>query len=83
MADLDEELLALADGNSSDNEEDSKPMNATAKAASPHSSADEPHSNKITDNKTGPIHKDTSKAKGGASRSRQARKEESEEEGEA
>ncbi|KAL9613063.1 MAG: hypothetical protein Q9167_002362 [Letrouitia subvulpina] len=82
MADLDEELLALADGGSSDNE-DSKPMNTTAKAASPHSSADESHSNKATDNKTGPIHKGTSKAGGSASRSRQPRKEESEEEGEA
>ena len=83
MADLDRDLLALAGGDSSD-EEDVKPTN-TVEADSPPSSLDEPstHVNGASNSKTDSAQRKSSKMKSGTKKTTKSNRVESEEEGEA
>ncbi|KAL8828348.1 MAG: hypothetical protein Q9170_006641 [Blastenia crenularia] len=79
MADLDAELLALAGGDSSD-DESSKAVDSTAnKARAPTSSPEPSHDNKTSSSRRGIAQKGSSKAAGGASHSRKTKKHDSEE----
>lgn len=79
MADLDAELLALAGGDSSD-DESSIPVNTAAhKAQSPISSPEPSHGNKVSSNKRGVAQKVSSRAMASASRSKRAKRDDSEE----
>ena len=82
MADLDAELLALAGGDSSD-DEDSKPTITAAKAPFENPSPEASSCNKLASGRRGVDDKSTAKAGSGASLSKPTRKEDSEEEGEA
>lgn len=78
MADLDAELLALAGGDSSD-DECSKPVNAANQAQSPTSSPETSNGNKASSSKRGIAQKVASRAAGSASHSKKAKKDDSEE----
>lgn len=80
MADLDAELLALAGGDSSD-DEGSKPVTTATKARSPTSSPEHPHSNQNSSSKRGVAQKVSSRMARGASRNKKTK--ENSEEGEA
>lgn len=84
MADLDAELLALAGGDSSD-EETTKPTNTIVKVTSPPSSAGSSlgKSNHASTNKSNMASKGSTKANGNAPKAKKIRKDDSEEEGEA
>ncbi|KAL8946309.1 MAG: hypothetical protein Q9222_007275 [Ikaeria aurantiellina] len=78
MADLDAELLALAGGDSSD-DEGSKPINTNSQNLSPATSPGPSHGNKSSSNKRGVAQRTSNKAGRSASRNKKARKEDSEE----
>ncbi|KAL8725556.1 MAG: hypothetical protein Q9166_007279 [cf. Caloplaca sp. 2 TL-2023] len=78
MADLDAALLALAGGDSSD-DEGSKPTATANKAPSPSASPGPSHSNKASSTKRGVAQKVSSRAGGSSSRSKKAKKDDSEE----
>ena len=85
MADLDAELLALAGGDSSD-EEDTKPTTTNTKLESPSSSpgSSDRGINGSSANKSSVAQKKTFKSRAGARKSvKKSRKDDSEEEGEA
>lgn len=79
MADLDAELLALAGGDSSD-DESTKPTVTAPKPPSPITSSPEPsNGNKPSSNKRGVAQKSSSRAMAGASRSKRVKRDDSEE----
>ncbi|KAL8689954.1 MAG: hypothetical protein Q9224_004522 [Gallowayella concinna] len=78
MADLDAALLALAGGDSSD-DEGSKPTTNAHKAPSPSSSPRPSHDNKASSSKRGVAQKVLSRATASASRNRKPKKDDSEE----
>lgn len=78
MADLDAALLALAGGDSSD-DEGSKPTITANKPPSPSSSPGPSTTNKTSSNKRGVAQKLSSKGMTGGSRSKKAKKPDSEE----
>ncbi len=86
MADLDEAILALADGDSSDGEESKPTSPGNARESSPVSDTvtEVNHMNEASSSKLNMSHKPSTKVNGGASRgTKKARKDDSEEEGEA
>jgi len=86
MADLDEAILALADGDSSDGEESKPTSLGNARESSPVSDAitEVNRMNEASSSKLNMSHKPSTKVNGGASRgTKKARKDDSEEEGEA
>ncbi|KAL9598872.1 MAG: hypothetical protein Q9219_004212 [cf. Caloplaca sp. 3 TL-2023] len=78
MADLDAELLALAGGDSSD-EEGSKPSNTANKVRSPNSPPQPSNGNKIPSSKRGIAQRSSTRAAGSASRSKKLTRNDSEE----
>ncbi|KAL9122067.1 MAG: hypothetical protein Q9187_001381 [Circinaria calcarea] len=84
MADLDAELLALAGGDSSD-EEDTQPTVIATKVETPGSSAGSPDhgTNAASNSKSNVTPKKATKPKTGAQKNTKGRKDDSEEEGEA
>lgn len=78
MADLDAELLALAGGDSSDDEA-SKPVTTVTAVRSPNSSPGPSHGNKLSPKQRGVAQKVSSRAMPGASRRPKAKREDSEE----
>ncbi|KAL8645063.1 MAG: hypothetical protein Q9210_006919 [Variospora velana] len=78
MADLDAELLALAGGDSSDDEA-SKPVTTANPAPSPTSSPGASHGNKSSPKQRGVAQKVSSRAMAGSSRRAKAKREDSEE----
>jgi len=86
MADLDEAILALADGDSSDGEESKPTSPGNARESSPVSDTvtEVNRMNEASSSKLNMSHKPSTKVNGGASRgTKKARKDDSEEEGEA
>ena len=86
MTDLDAELLALAGGDSSDEEETKPTSSGEAKASPPpsHTAIEVNRMNEASSSKLDMSHKPSIKVNGGASRgTKKARKDDSEEEGEA
>ncbi|KAL8898404.1 MAG: hypothetical protein Q9207_006715 [Kuettlingeria erythrocarpa] len=79
MADLDAELLALAGGDSSDDESTKPTVPATKALSSPTSSPRTSNGNKTSSHKRGVAPKSSSKAMAGPSRSKRAKRTDSEE----
>ncbi|KAL8699174.1 MAG: hypothetical protein Q9201_006151 [Fulgogasparrea decipioides] len=78
MADLDAELLALAGGDSSD-DEGSRPTNTANKASSPAGSPEPSHANEASSGQRGVAQKISSRMKGRGSRGRRTKRDDSEE----
>ncbi|KAI4169955.1 MAG: hypothetical protein LQ343_005337 [Gyalolechia ehrenbergii] len=79
MSDLDAELLALAGGDSSD-DEGSKPVNTANKAQSPNSSPEPSHGRNSSSSKRGIAQKVSSRVAGSASHTKKAKRDDPEEE---